>query len=102
MAKCTQSILERCGLAPFDVGLYSINDSFMIQSMLTVMEMGLDADRVNVDGGNIGLGYPIGATGLRMCTSLLYEMQRRQVSLGLHVIGAGANMAQAVVMQLDG
>ncbi len=102
MAKCTQSILERCGLAPFDVGLYSINDSFMVQSMLTVMEMGLDADRVNVDGGNIGLGYPIGATGLRMCTSLLYEMQRRQVSLGLHVIGAGANMAQAVVMQLDG
>ena len=102
MAKCTQSILERCGLAPFDVGLYSINDSFMVQSMLTVMEMGLDADRVNVDGGTIGLGYPIGATGLRMCTSLLYEMQRRQVSLGLHVIGAGANMAQAVVMQLDG
>ena len=102
MAKCTQSILERCGMAPFDVGLYSSNDSFMVQSMLTVMEMGLDADRVNVDGGNIGLGYPIGATGLRMCTSLLYEMQRRQVSLGLHVIGAGANMAQAVVMQLDG
>ena len=74
----------------------------MVQSMMTVLEMGLDSDRVNVDGGNIGLGYPIGATGLRMCTSLLYEMQRRQVNLGLHAIGAGTNMAQAVVMQRDG
>ena len=102
MAKCAQTIMKQCGFDRFDVGLYSINDSFMVQSMMTVLEMGLDSDRVNVDGGNIGLGYPIGATGLRMCTSLLYEMQRRQVNLGLHVIGAGTNMAQAVVMQRDG
>lgn len=102
MAKCAQTIMKQCGFDRFDVGLYSINDSFMVQSMMTVLEMGLDSDRVNVDGGNIGLGYPIGATGLRMCTSLLYEMQRRQVNLGLHAIGAGTNMAQAVVMQRDG
>jgi acetyl-CoA C-acetyltransferase len=61
--------------------------------------LGLFNDRVNVNGGNLALGYPIGATGLRMSVSLLYEMKKKQVEYGMSVMCAGGNMANGVIFK---
>ena len=95
MAACTDKILQNNGLNKKDIDLYEINESFAAQAIFTARMLGLDMERINVNGGNLALGYPIGVTGLRMQISLIYEMRRRGASMGLSVICAGGNMANA-------
>lgn len=99
MTKCVEGILEKSALKKSDIDLYEINESFAVQAMITIDSLGLDKSKVNVNGGNLALGYPIGATGLRMNITLIHEMLRRNSKYGLSVMSAGGNMAQAVIFE---
>lgn len=79
----TQKALQQCGLSIEDIGLVELNEAFSAQALAVIKELNLDIDKVNVNGGAIALGHPIGATGAILMTKLLYEMQRRNVKYGL-------------------
>ncbi|GHS99995.1 acetyl-CoA acetyltransferase [Synergistales bacterium] len=81
-----------------DFGLIEINEAFAAQSVACVRELGLDSDRVNVNGGAIALGHPLGCSGARILTTLVFEMQRRDVRYGLAAIciAGGLGMAMAI------
>ena len=90
--------LEKAGWTPGDLDLVEANEAFAAQAMSVNQEMGWDADTVNVNGGAIAIGHPIGASGARVLVSLLYEMQRRDAKKGLATlcIGGGQGVAMAV------
>ena len=92
--------MDKSKLAVSDIGLFEINESFAVQALYTIQMLGLEPRKVNVNGGNLALGYPIGATGMRMNITLLYEMVRRNIQYGLSVMCAGGNMAQAIIYEL--
>src|SRR6185369_799394 len=75
--------LEKSELSLKDIDLFELNEAFAAQSLGVLKELGLDSSRVNVNGGAIALGHPIGASGARILVTLLYEMTRRNVRRGL-------------------
>lgn len=93
MDQCIRLLLQRNGLDKEDIGLYEVNESFAAQAISTIRNLGLQEQNVNVNGGNLALGYPIGATGMRMGITLLYEMRRRGCRYGISTVCAGGNMA---------
>lgn len=97
MKDCIKKMLYKNNLSLSAIDLFEINESFAVQVLCTMNTLDLLNDRVNVNGGNLALGYPIGATGLRMSVSLLYEMKRRQAEYGMSVMCAGGNMANGVI-----
>jgi acetyl-CoA acetyltransferase family protein len=78
----TQKALQRAGLQVKDIGLVELNEAFAIQSLAVIEELGLDPEIVNVNGGAIALGHPLGCSGARILTTLLYEMRRRKDEMG--------------------
>ncbi|MHB8995847.1 MAG: thiolase family protein [Armatimonadota bacterium] len=88
----------KLGLKPQDFDLIELNEAFAVQAVAVVRELGLDEERVNVNGSGIALGHPLGATGARIVTSLLYEMEKRDLKLGLATlcVGGGMGMAMAI------
>ncbi len=94
----TRKALARAGLAPEDVDLVELNEAFAAQALPCIQELGLDAERVNVNGGAIALGHPLGCTGARLLTSLVHEMRRRRARIGLVTmcIGVGQGIAAVV------
>ena len=94
----SRQALERAGWQPEDVDLWEINEAFAAQSLAVVAELGLDPERVNVNGGAIALGHPIGASGARVLVTLLHEMRRRRAKRGIATlcIGGGMGIAMAV------
>jgi len=91
-------VLEKAGWAIGDVDLFEINEAFAVQAVAVTRELGLDPARVNVHGGAVALGHPIGASGARVLTTLLYAMRRRQVKRGVAALclGGGNGVALAV------
>jgi acetyl-CoA acetyltransferase family protein len=91
----TRRLLERTGLNIDDIDLVELNEAFAAQSVPCVRELEIDPARVNVNGGAIALGHPLGCTGARLTTTLLHEMQRRQARYGLVTmcIGVGQGIA---------
>lgn len=91
-------LLERAGWAEADVDLWEINEAFAAQSLAVIAELELDPTRVNVNGGAIALGHPIGASGARILVTLLHEMRRRDAKRGVATlcIGGGMGIAMAV------
>ena len=81
-----------------EVGLVEANEAFAAQSLAVVRELGLDRDKVNVNGGAIAIGHPIGASGARILVDLIHEMKRRNVAKGIATlcIGGGQGVAMAV------
>ncbi|MEK3934843.1 thiolase family protein [Sporosarcina sp. FSL W7-1349] len=79
----TKKALQQCGLSIDDIDLIELNEAFSAQALAVIKELNLDIDKVNVNGGAIALGHPIGATGAILMTKLLYEMQRRNVKYGI-------------------
>ncbi len=87
------------GLQPEDIGLFEINEAFALVTMIAIKDLGLDDERVNVNGGAVAIGHPIGASGARLATTLIYEMERRQERYGLATLCIGGGEAVAVVFE---
>jgi len=91
--------LEKAGLELKDIDLFELNEAFAAQSLAVVAKLGIDASRVNVNGGAIALGHPIGASGARVLVTLLYEMRRRDVRRGLAALCIGGGQGIAMVVE---
>jgi len=91
--------LERAGWRIDDLDLIEANEAFAAQACAVSKDLGFDMDKVNVNGGAIALGHPIGASGARILTTLLYEMQRRDVSKGLATLCIGGGMGIAMCVE---
>ncbi|MBW2690219.1 MAG: thiolase family protein [Deltaproteobacteria bacterium] len=87
------------GLQPEDIGLFEINEAFAMVTMIAIKDLGLDAERVNVNGGAVAIGHPIGASGARLATTLIHEMGRRNERYGLATLCIGGGEAVAVVFE---
>jgi acetyl-CoA C-acetyltransferase len=93
-----RKVLDRAGLKSGDVDLFELNEAFAAQSLAVTRELGLDPAKVNVNGGAIALGHPIGASGARVLTTLLYALRARKLRYGVAslCIGGGMGIAMAV------
>lgn len=89
----------RAGLNPGEIGLFEINEAFAAVTMIAIKELGLDPERVNVNGGACAIGHPIGASGARLATTLIHEMGRRGERYGLATLCIGGGEAVAVVFE---
>ena len=91
-------IWQKTGWKPGDVDLYELNEAFSVQALAVMRELGVDPARVNVNGGAVALGHPIGASGARILVTLLYEMTRRNAHRGIAALclGGGNSVAMAV------
>ena len=92
--------LKQAGLDLRHVGLIELNEAFAAQALAVISQSGLDPDRVNVNGGAIALGHPLGCTGAKLTASLLGEMRRRQVQFGMVTLCVGGGMGAAAVLEL--
>jgi acetyl-CoA acyltransferase len=94
--------LSRAGLTLGDIGLIELNEAFAAQALAVIRVLGIDMDRVNVNGGAIALGHPLGCTGAKLTATLLSEMRRRQVRYGMVTMCVGGGMGAAGIFeQLD-
>jgi len=91
--------LEQAGLEPGDMGVVELNEAFASQSLACIRLLGLDEDRVNVNGGAIALGHPLGCSGARLVGTLVREMQHRDAKYGLATMCIGVGQGIASVWQ---
>jgi acetyl-CoA C-acetyltransferase len=91
--------LERAGWSLADVDLIELNEAFSVQAIAITRELGIDPARLNVNGGAVALGHPIGASGARILVTLLYEMRRRDVRRGLAALCLGGGNAVAMAVE---
>lgn len=98
----TRKALEKAGLAVADLDLVEANEAFAAQSVAVGKELGFDRARLNVNGGAIALGHPIGASGARVLITLMYEMQRRQARYGLSTLCIGGGQGVAMIVEREG
>jgi acetyl-CoA C-acetyltransferase len=94
-----RNLLERSGLSIEDFDLIEVNEAFASQTLADGQELGWDWERVNVNGGAVALGHPIGASGARVLTTLLYEMKRRGARRGLATLCLGGGNAVAMAVE---
>jgi acetyl-CoA acyltransferase len=92
-------VLKQVGLTLADIGLIELNEAFAAQALAVIHKLELDEERVNVNGGAIALGHPLGCTGARLTATLLHEMQRRSVRYGLVTMCVGGGMGAAGVLE---
>jgi 3-oxoadipyl-CoA thiolase len=95
----TRKVLERSGLGVADIGLVELNEAFAAQSLACIRELGLDPETVNVNGGAIALGHPLGCSGARILTTLVHEMARREVRYGLATMCIGVGQGIATIVE---
>ncbi len=92
-------VLDLAGLELTDIGLIELNEAFAAQGLAVVRELGLDLEVTNVNGGAIALGHPLGCTGAKLTTQLIYEMKRRDVQYGLVTMCIGGGMGAAGIFE---
>jgi acetyl-CoA C-acetyltransferase len=97
----SKKALEKAGWTVADLDLVESNEAFAAQSLCVLRELGLDPDKVNVNGGAIAIGHPIGASGARILTTLLHEMKRRGAKKGLATLCIGGGMGVALCVERD-
>jgi acetyl-CoA C-acetyltransferase len=95
----TKKVLERSGLALKDIDLIELNEAFAAQSIAVIRELGMDMERVNVNGGAIALGHPISATGCILLTKIIYEMKRRKSQFGLVTMCIAGGQGIAMIVE---
>ena len=95
----TSKLLKRSQLTVADVGLVELNEAFASQSIACIHDLGLDMERVNVNGGAIALGHPLGCSGVRISTTLLHEMRRRKSKYGIATMCVGVGQGAAVLFE---
>jgi acetyl-CoA C-acetyltransferase len=101
-AKAAKVALDKAGLKPEDVDLWEINEAFASVAINSVRMLGIDEERVNVNGGAIALGHPIGASGARILTTLVHELRRRGGGIGCAAICSGGGQGDAVLVEVNG
>ena len=99
-AAATRVALEKAGLAVSDVDLLEVNEAFCSVALNTIRLLEIDEDRVNVNGGAVALGHPIGASGARLLGTLVYELRRRGGGIGVAAICSGAAQGDATVLEV--
>ena len=99
-ARAAQQALERAGLSATDVDLWEINEAFASVALNSIRMLGIDEERVNVNGGAIALGHPIGASGGRIIGALVHELQRRGGGLGCAAICSGGGQGDAILLRV--
>ncbi|MDJ0675898.1 MAG: acetyl-CoA C-acyltransferase [Calothrix sp. MO_167.B42] len=92
-------VLQQIGLSLDDIGLIELNEAFAAQSLAVIRKLGLNEEIINVNGGAIALGHPLGCTGARLTATILHEMQRRGVRYGLITMCIGGGMGAAAVLE---
>ncbi len=95
----THKALQRAGLTLNDIDLIEMNEAFASQSLACIRELNIDNDRLNVNGGSIAIGHPLGCSGVRISTTLLHEMKRRYVRYGLATMCVGVGQGAAVIYE---
>lgn len=95
----TQKALKRANLKIEDIDLIELNEAFASQSIACIRDLNLDIDKINVNGGSIALGHPLGASGARIATTLLYEMERRNAKYGLATMCIGVGQGAALIIE---
>ncbi len=95
----TKKALARAGLQIADIGLVELNEAFASQSIACIRELGLDMDKVNVNGGAIALGHPLGCSGARISATLLHEMKRKKIRYGLATMCVGVGQGAAIIYE---
>jgi len=96
-----RTIWEKTGWKKDDVDLYELNEAFSVQALGVMRELGLDPDKVNVNGGAVAIGHPIGASGARVLVTLIYEMTRRNVKRGIAALCLGGGNAVAMAVERE-
>ncbi len=96
-----RKIWEKTGWKKDDVDLYELNEAFSVQALGVMRELGLDQNKVNVNGGAVAIGHPIGASGARVLVTLIYEMTRRNVRRGIAALCLGGGNAVAMAVERD-
>jgi 3-oxoadipyl-CoA thiolase len=94
-----RKLLDRAGVSISEIDLVELNEAFASQSLAVVRELGLDEDRVNVNGGAIALGHPLGMSGARLVVSLLHELRRRNGRFGIAMLCVGVGQGQAALFE---
>lgn len=95
-----QKLLERTGKTLDEIGLIELNEAFASQALACIRQLNLDTEKVNVNGGAIALGHPLGATGARIIVTLLYEMMRRNEKYGIATLCVGGGQGMATMLEL--
>ncbi|MEO5595457.1 MAG: acetyl-CoA C-acyltransferase [Chitinophagaceae bacterium] len=95
----TRKALQRAGLTVADLDLVELNEAFASQSIACIKDLGLDESKVNVNGGAIAIGHPLGCSGVRISTTLLHEMKRRNAKYGLATMCVGVGQGAAVIYE---
>jgi acetyl-CoA C-acetyltransferase len=98
----TQKALTRAGLTVADLDAVELNEAFATQSLAVIRELGLDAARVNADGGAIALGHPLGSSGSRIVVTLLGRMERESAHYGLATMCVGVGQGSALIIERVG
>ena len=94
-----RKLLERAGVAVADLDLVELNEAFASQSLVVIRELGLDPEKVNVNGGAIAIGHPLGMSGARLVVTLLHELRRREGRYGLATLCVGVGQGQAALFE---
>jgi acetyl-CoA acyltransferase len=97
--KAIPKVLERTGLSLDEIDLIELNEAFAAQSLAVIRELGLNMDQVNVNGGAIALGHPLGCTGAKLTVQLINEMQRRGSRYGMVTMCIGGGMGAAGIFE---
>lgn len=96
----TKKALQRAGLSIQDIDLIELNEAFAAQSLACIRDLDLDITKVNVHGGSIAIGHPLGCSGVRISTTLLHEMKRRNARFGLATMCVGVGQGAAVIYEI--
>jgi acetyl-CoA C-acetyltransferase len=100
-AAAAQKALDRAGLQASDIDLWEINEAFASVALNSIRTLGIDEDRVNVNGGAVALGHPVGASGARILTALVHELRRRGGGLGCAAICSGGGQGDALILNVN-
>jgi acetyl-CoA acyltransferase len=95
----TRRVLEQAGLSPDDIDLFEVNEAFASVPMVWMRELGVSHDRLNVNGGAIALGHPLGASGARIMTTMLHELERRDATFGLQAVCCAGGLGTATIIE---
>ena len=97
--KAVPKLLELHGKSVDDIDLWELNEAFAVQVVHCANELGIDFNKLNVNGGAMALGHPLGGTGAKLMTTLLHELERREGKYGLQAICEGGGTANAMIIE---